>query len=204
MSVQTDLYDGIVEDVVSLTNRPDLAAEIAIAVRTATLSVHSCAAFPRDLVTQLVKIPNPSFQFSIDAQSQFPRMRGLSSVRPLDEQFNPVDTTQIEVVEIGDVFDPVYGFVKNNVAFLSGTNVNIKTDIASYGALVTYFQLPLIRREQYNSWIAQMAPDAIVMVAASLAFSTTGNEEKAASYMRTFEARLRPELIANFLTSAMR
>lgn len=204
MTAQTDLYDGIVNDVVTLTNRPDLAAEIAIAVRTATLSVHSDAAYPRDLVAAAVQIPNPSYQFSIDAQSQFPRLRGLSTVRLLDDNFTPVEFPEVEIIELGDIRDAIYHELKTDVCYIAGTSVNVKTSVPASGILLEYFQLPLIRREQYNSWIAQLAPDAIVYSAASILYSTNGNEEKAASYSKFYQTQLKPQLIANFLTSAMR
>lgn len=199
----TSLYTQMVSDVISLTKRSDLEEETAVAVRTATLSVHSGAAFPRDLYTSVVKIPNPSYTVAVDAQS-LPRLRGLSTVRFLDSNYNPIEAIQVEILELDDLVDPVYKSPKTDVCYSAGTSVNMRASIPIYGALITYFQLPKVRPDQYDSWIAQISPDAIVYVAASIVLGTNGNEEKSANYMRLYEKTLKPELIANFLTSAMR
>lgn len=206
MSAQTDLYDALLQDVLELTKRPDLMEESQIALRTATLSIHGRASFPRDLVTSLVKLPNPAYQVALDIQALFPRLRGLNAVRVVDVNFAPIDTDvgKIEVVEPNDIYDPEYGSVKNNIAYVAGTSINIRTAIEAYGYIVSYYQLPLVRREEYNSWIAQMSPDAIIYQAASIVFSTNGNEEKAASYQKMVREMLFPELVTNFLTGEMR
>lgn len=200
----TSLYDQMLADVVELTKRPDLTGETAVALRTATLSVHSGAAFPRDLFTAVVKIPNPSYLLSVDVQSVTPRLRGLSTVRLLDSNYNPMEQPEITVTELDDITDDYWNTPKQDVAYVAGTNINVRASIPAYGVLMTYFQLPKVRPEEYNSWIAQISPDAIVYFAASIVYGTTGNEEKSANYMRFYEKTLKPDLISNFLTSAMR
>jgi hypothetical protein len=204
MTAYTDLFDSITTDVITLTNRPDLTAETQVAVRTATLSVHSFGAYPRDLCTMPVKLPNPAYMVSIDAQIQLPRLRGLSTIQAMDSSYNPLEYPEIEIVEIGAIRDSEYKTLKNNIAYIAGTAVNVRCDIMAYGFLVEFFQLPQVRREQYNSWIAQLAPDIIVYQAASIVLSTNGNEEKAKSYANYVQQILKPQLDSNFLTSIIR
>lgn len=204
MSAYTDLFDDIKAQVITLTNRPDLAAETEVALRTATLSVHSFGAYPRDLCTLPVKLPNATYMCSIDAQVQLPRLRGLSTIQALDASYAPLEYPEIEIVEIGDIRDPEYKRLKNNIAYLAGTSVNVRCDIMAYGFLIEFFQLPQVRREQYNSWVAQLSPSIIIYQAASLVFSTNGNEDKGKSYSDYVQRTLKPQLDANFLTSIMR
>lgn len=204
MSVYTDLYDSVYNDVVELTKRPDLESETAIAVRTATSSIHARAAFPRDSVVQLVKIPNSSFITSLDAQLLFPGLRGLSTVRLCDVNYDPMEFPEIEIVEMGDIYDPIYRTLRNNIAYLAGTSVIIRSGTAAYGFVVEYFKVPSVRRDSYNSWIAQLSPDVIVHQAASLVFATNGNEEKSQKYAAIVDKMLFPELLSNYLTTAMR
>ncbi len=204
MTAQTDLYDQMLADVYALTNRPDLEEETAIALRSATISVHSRAAFPRDSAVSLVKIPNAAFIFAVDIQLLLPRLRGLSTVRMLDINYDPLEYPQIEVREMGDIYDPEYKTLLNNIAYIAGTSLTIRTAAASYGALIEYFKLPEVRRETYNSWIAQLQPDPIVYSAAAKVMLTNGNEEKGKSYLNLVQNSLVPELISNFLTSQMR
>lgn len=204
MSSQEALYDSIVADVVTLTKRPDLAEEITVAVRTATLSVHMLESFPRDISTELVKLPNAFYTAGFDIQVLFPRFRGLSTIRILDSSFAPAETPAIEIVELGDIYDPIYGSLKNNIAYAAGTSLNVRCAVPAYGCIVEYFQLPMVRRDSYNSWIAQLFPEPIVYKAASIVLGTNGNEEKSKSYDTYCAKVLNPQLTQNFLTTAMR
>jgi hypothetical protein len=204
MTTYTDLYDGMKADIITLTNRPDLDAETQVALRTATLSVHMFAAYPRDLCTMPVKLTNASYLTSVDAQVALPRIRGLSSVQGLDSSYAPLEFPEIEIVEMNDIRDPEYHTLKNDIAYLAGTSVNIRTSQMVYGYLIEFFQLPQVRREQYNSWIAQLFPEPILYTAASIVLSTNGNEEKAKSYGTYVANTLRPQLDQNFLTSIIR
>jgi hypothetical protein len=204
VSAQTDLYDSIYNDVVELTKRPDLDSETVIAVRTATLSIHMRQSFPRDVSTQLAKLPNVVYSVALDVQVLFPRMRGISTCRVTDISFAPLETPRIDVVELGDIYDNEYGTLKDNIAYQAGSSLNVRCNNGFYGVLLEYFQLPLVRREQYNSWIAMLAPDVIVVQAAANVFRTNGNEEKAKGYEAQVNNVLFPELVSNFLTTAQR
>jgi hypothetical protein len=206
MSAQTELYDSVFNDVVALTARPDLETETALAIRTATQSMHSRYLWPRDSVVQLVKFTNATNVVALDIPTLFPRLRGISTLQGLDVNFAPVTSPEnfIEIVELGDIKDPLYGQLKNNIAYIAGTNLNVRSYAAIYGVLVEYFQLPVLSRDRYLSWIAQLAPDIIVYKAASIVLSTNGNEEKASAYAGMVEKQLLPELVSNYLTSAAR
>lgn len=202
--MSTALFEEVYNDVITLTARPDLADETALAIRTATRSIHSRFNFPRDIATALVKLPNAIFTVSLDIQTLLPRMRTLSSLRPLDINFAPVDGVELPIKELGDIYDPEYKTLLNHVAYLAGTSLNIRCMSGAYGFVVDYFQMPDVRAAAYNSWIAQLAPDAIIYLAAATIWNTNGNLEKAASATKTVDDRLVPELIAQYGLSAGR
>lgn len=204
MTAQTDLFDGLVEDVYSLTSRPDLELETNFAVRSATLSAHNGGAYLRDFITQGVLIPNAAYLTSLDVQVLFPRIRGLSSVQLLDTTGAPLIRPEIEVLELGDIRDPIYGNLKQDIAYMAGTSLNVRSSVPASGYLVGYYQTPLARRETFNSWIAQLAPEIIVYQAASIVFGTIGEPEKAKNYADMVRMTFKPQLDANFLTSALR
>jgi hypothetical protein len=206
MTAQTDLFDSILSDVYALTVRPDLEAETELAVRTATLSAHSSAAYPRDSVLVSIQLPSAVSVFlsAVDIQVSLPRFRGLSSVQLLDSTFAPVSLPEIEIVEMGDIRDPIYHQIRNDIAYVAGTSLNIRSSIPAYGYSVEYFQSPLVRREHYNSWIAQLAPDIIIYQAAAIVLGTNGNEEKSRNYMNMVNTVFKPLLDQNYLTGAMR
>jgi hypothetical protein len=204
MSAQTDLYDEILSDIITLTARPDLAEESAIAFRSAVATIHGRFNFPRDLTTVLVKLPNASYQTAIDIQVSLPRLRALSQIRLTDPQDSPVNSPIIDIVEVGDIYDPVYNTIKNNIAFIGGASLNIRNLIPASGYIIDYYLAPFTRREQFNSWIAQLSPEAIIFMAAATVFQTNGNEEKATSYLRMVENMYLPTLIANYGMSVIR
>lgn len=207
MSLQTDLYDSIYDDVITLTNRPDLSDETAVAIRSATLSMHSRAAWPRDLQTAFVELPNGASNLTaLDIQVLFPRFKGVSSIRITDVNKAPINGPDalIECVELDDIYDPVYLQLRNNIAYVGGTTLNIRNYIAAYGYLISYFAAPRVKRDEYSSWIAQLQPDSIIYQAAAIVLTTNGNEEKARSYGGMVDKQLFPELVSNFLNTIIR
>lgn len=204
MSLYTDTYDKIVADTITITNRPDLSAETEIAVRTATLSCHAFGAYPRDLSTQLIKVTEPSFVTAIDITKSLPRFRGLHNIIATDVDGNPMDNPVIDIIDISEVRDPEYGNLRTNVAYVAGTALNIRASQALNGYILSWYQYPDTRRENYNSWIAQLAQDIIVMYAASIVLRTNGNNEKAESLWKQVNNVLLPQLNSNFLTTQMR
>ena len=206
MTTSTDLFDGMIEDIYTLTARPDLDGETLLALRTATNSAHLSDAYPRDLQTMSIQLPIPGYLTQLDIPTVFPRLRGLGSVRVLDESYTPpqvLQEQQVKVIELGDIYDD-YGALRSNVAYIAGDKINIRSSILSYGYLVEGFIAPHVRRTEYNSWIAQLFPDVILYWAAAIVLGTNGNEEKSNKYMGMVEKQLLPAMRANFLLGETR
>jgi hypothetical protein len=206
MTYQEQLYDGILEDIFALTARPDLEAETELALRTATVNAHLCDAFPRDLFVSSVQLPNASYMFSMNIPSLFPGLRGLSQIRLLDSTMQPVVVSpenEVKIIELGDIYDD-YGNLKNQVAYLAGDSVNVRSYYNTYGVLVSWFKSPSLRRAEYNSWIAQLYSTVIVYWAASIVLDTNGNEAKAKKYMDMTQQIHIPFLKNNFLLGELR
>lgn len=204
MSFQTDLYDRVLADIYTLTNRLDLEQETELALRTATINAHHCDFFNRDHVTQLVQIPNASYLTALDIQNLFPSFRGVESIQLVDVNYAPIFTYEIDIVEIGDIYDPEYRTIKNNIAYVAGTTLNIKSEVSSYGYLVGWYKAPSTRRDDYNSWIAQLYDPVIVFWAASIVLNTNGNEEKANKYLKMVVEQFIPFLKSNYLLGKAR
>lgn len=205
MSFQTDLYDDILESIYVLTARRDLDGETELALRTATISAHHSGHYVRDFNQQLVQIPNASYATALNINTLFPRFRGVNYVMPVDVNYNVLtaDEYKIEVVEIGDDRNPD-GTKKSNIAYVAGSSLNILTSANSYGYLVGWYSSPPVRREQYDSWIAQLYSPAIIYWAASIVLNTNGNEEKAAKYLKQVMDIHLPYLTNNYLLGAAR
>lgn len=207
MTWQQSLYDSMLADVLSLTNRPDLDAESAIALRAATTNAHLTDAYFRDFAVTQVQLPNSSNQLGLNIPTLFGLTRGFSSIRPIDQSYNlltPGQDQLIEIVEIGDIYDSEYGNLRTNIAYASGSNLVIRCPIQCWGYAVEWLKAPQTRRDLYDSWIAQSAPAIIIYWAAALVFNTNGNEEKAKSYLTQIEKFYIPQLKQNYLQTAVR
>lgn len=207
MTFQTDLWDEMLQDIYSLTNRDDLEAETAIALRTATSNAHLSANYPRDVTVTQVQLPNSSNQVAFDMPTLFPNCRGFLDIKPIDSSFNILPLYQnplIEIVEMGDIYDPEYKNLRTNIAFVSGAQLVVRCPIQCWGYMIQWSVAPQTRRELYNSWIAQMMPSAILYDAASIVLNTNGNEEKSVRYRKMVDDVYYPQLKSNFLLSAIR
>lgn len=210
MTWQTDLYDQMVADIVEYTARPDQQAEIEIAMRTATTNAHLTDAYFRDRITTQVQLPNSANQFAIDIPTMLPGLRGLIDIRPIDMNQNLLyldgytTAPHIEIVEAGDIYDPDYGNVRPNIAYVSGTNLTIRYPMSVGGFVVEYLRSPQTRRELYTSWIAQEVPAIIIFWAAAILYSTNGNMEKAQALLKQVEQFFIPQLKQNYLLANMR
>lgn len=212
MSVFTDRYDAIYNDIVVLTKRPDLTDETALAVRNATLSVHLCDHFPRDIVSTNVPAVTSSFFQQLDTLALFARFRDVSAVALRNSSGEQILSPPIEIVEVGDLYEPGYpGVRKQNIAWLAGSTLNIYSSLASYGCYVDWFQSPSLPRDSYNSWIADSYSDPLVWYGAMIVWNRTGNEKKAAEAKTMLfgtpgndYTALIPTLKRNFSTTAGR
>jgi len=212
MSVFTDRYDAIYNAVVTLTNRPDMPAETALGVSNATLTIHLADHFPRDIVSTDVPSATPAYTQSIDTQTYFPRFRDVAAVALLDVDGNQIPSPEIEVVEFGDFWVPGYpGVPKQNICWLAGTNLNVRSAVNAYGTTVDWFQSPTLLRDTYNSWIADVFPDPLIWYAAMVVWNRSGNENKAQETFRMLYGTpgndytaLIPTLKRNFSTLAGR
>ena len=207
MTWQTDLYDAMLTDVVGVTNRPDLEVESAIALRAATTNAHLTDMYFRDIAVTQVQLPNSSNQLGLDIPTLFGLVRGFIDIRPIDQSFNllaPSQGSKIEIVEAGDIYDPEYGNLRTSIAYASGSSLVVRSPIQCWGYAVQWTKAPQVRRDLYDSWIAQISPSIIIYWAAAIVLNTNGNEEKARSYLTQVEKLYIPQLKSNFLLSAMR
>ena len=206
MSQQTDLFDSLLADIIVLTNRPDLEDESHIALRAATRNAHFSDFYPRDCQISSIQLPSMGYTAQLDVPSLFPMLRGIDRIQLLDAQYLPVSFTpesQIQVAELGDIYDD-FGRVRNNIAFLAGSNLNVRSILQGYGLLVTWFKSPQTKRELFDSWIAQEYPEVITFWAASIVLDTSGNEAKAQKYLQLVQNLYIPAMKSNFLLGAAR
>lgn len=172
-----------INEVYTLTGRPDRVGETLLAVQNATLKAHHLDYFPRDLFEASFVCATSDFTQQIDATLLLgSRYRALHWMRKLDNT-SGLNTGDYFGISTGDNALDAYGLDKLNFVYLAGNSWNIRTDVAwqyfSFGA----FMSPDVTEDNYSSWVSDKVPAAITYEAARQVFSAIGNTEIAQGYI---------------------
>jgi hypothetical protein len=213
------LYAQLVADVYTLTNRPDLVAETALAIRKATLKAHNADFWVSDIVvvpqlTLPTAVTDPSqassrYVLNLNDPATFPRLRKVSYIKPY---ISPTGMTQVPGVSGWDsllsygagaitqknyvevtassVVDD-YGLERTNYWYQAGKQVNLRIYTQVLAVVLGYWAYPDITSVAYNSWIASEYPDLIVEEAASNVFRMIGKFDEAQAYASNWQANIR-------------
>lgn len=202
----------LVSDIAIATTRPDLATsgEIDIAIRRATLKLHSMAFWPKDLAEVVLTFNdatqrNQSIATGVDLQ----RFRAVKYIRenfPIVTPPTPAylasritNEPQFFTKQEPDAILDNYGTAMNNIWYLGGSNINLRCRLPLPAVTIGYYQYPIIQTAAtFNSWIADIYPFAIIDEAARMIFKTTGYSELAREYDNIM-AEHRQYMIQNFV-----
>lgn len=172
-------FSSIVSDVYSLTNRPDLVDETALAVRAATLKAHQFDDWIKDFQEQSIAFTTSDYYQTLDYKSVFPLWRKPRYIRILDS--SGVPSTILTYIPPEKVVDQ-YGANRTDVFYVAGAEVQIRTYAQQQYFAVGYYSNPDVTVSGYNSWIANDHPFAITYEAAALIFKTIGLDEQVPVY----------------------
>lgn len=161
-------FNALVADVYSLTGRPDLVAETAIAVKSATLKAHQYDFYDRDIVETGIQFNAAAILQSLEYKELLPRWRALKYLR----KYEPIGDTPgdfFEIIPVEKVLDS-YKVTRENVAYLAGLVIQIRSSEELQYCLLGAYVNPDITVATFSSWIAQDHPYAIVYEAAATIF----------------------------------
>lgn len=168
-------------EVVTLTNRPDLdvSGQILLAVRRATLKLHSVDYFYRDISEFPVIFGSSSNLQDIDILSVIPRYRSAKYFRFLDASVTPnVPGRFLKKVDSQNILDS-YSIEQENVWYQGGDVIHFRYETAFQYLLAGVYLFPDITVATYTSWIAVSYPYAIVLEAAATIFKMIGKADEA-------------------------
>lgn len=173
---------SLTADVMTLTNRPDLVGETALAIRAATLKAHRCDYFYKDLIEEGVQFDFSQMQQSLEYKTLIPLWRSLKYIREYDYSVPPgCPGLFLEVLTPDNVLDS-YGINRENVCYVAGLEIQIRTRVANQYFLLGFYVNPNVTVDGYASWIADEFPLAIIYEAAATVFKTIGYDEQVATY----------------------
>ena len=170
-------FAELVADVYTLTNRPDLVAETALAVKAATLKMHQTDFYPKDLTETGIAWASPDYYQSLEYRTLFPRWRAYKFLRKYDASAS-LPGEMFSLLTPEQIFDS-YGVEKTDICYLAGEMIEIKSSTIDTNMLIGYYQNPIVAETGFNSWVALDHPYAIVYEAARMVFKQVGFDEQA-------------------------
>jgi hypothetical protein len=169
-------------EVYAITNRPDLVTETKTAVKAATLKAHQIDFFPKDIYETAIIWDPVSYVQSLDYRVLVPQWRAFKYLRKMEDDAETVGAF-FTLLTPEQTLDS-YGVAKEDVCYLAGEQIEIKSSTEDTYMLLGCYVHPVITDSGYSSWIATEHPYAIVYEAASKIFSMIGWQEQDAAYRR--------------------
>jgi hypothetical protein len=214
----TTTYQQLVNDIVTATARPDLvnSGDVDLAIRRATLKLHSMAFWPMDLAEAVITFKdNTQVVQSINIANNLPYFRAIKYIRenlsnaapipsipplqPYQGYYGyPYDTQNFFNKMEPDAILDDYNLKRNNVWYLGGTNINLNCRMPIGSVTVGWYQHPVVSNTNYQSWLADAYPFAISDEAARIIFASTGYLDMAKQYDQIC-AEHRQYLLQNFI-----
>lgn len=158
-------FGQLCNEVMTITGRPDLAADTQLAVRRATLYLHGIDTWFRDFAEKRVAFDAVSYNFSINITREFTNFRKLRYIKPFDTTTGTVKKDRdIKFMSPDNLWDE-FSQDKKDIYYIAGINLNIRAKETENGFLVGYYTMPNVM-DAFYSWIAELYPYAIVDEAA--------------------------------------
>lgn len=174
-------FASLLADVITVTKRPDLVDQTTLAVKAATLKAHHSDFYPKDLFESGVQFTTSDYLQSLEYKALIPRYRALKYIRKtdIDEALGPFLT----VITPEQSLDS-YGVNKEDVVYLAGSVLNIKSSTNLQYIILGCYLHPDVTALTWNSWIAEDHPFAIIYEAISIVFKGIGYDEQASMYQK--------------------
>lgn len=172
-------YSDLVANVITITNRPDLVDLTKLAVRHATLKAHKLDFFPKDLYETGIQWQTTAYIQSLEYRTLVPRWRAFKYLRKYDFSTSPGTPGELFKVITPELILDDYNFQKDNVCYLAGESLEIRSNTLDSYMLLGCYRHPDTTETSFDSWIALDQPFAIIYEAARAVFKQTGYDEQA-------------------------
>ena len=170
----------LIQEVYTITGRPDRVSETLAAIKSATLKAHQCDFFYKDIFEAGVAFTAASYIQQLDYRSLVPLWRANKYLRKYDNSTGTPGRF-LTLIQPELVLDR-YTVEKDDIYYYAGAYAQIKSSTAEQYYLYGCYLNPDITVAGYNSWIALDHPYTIVFDAAATVFKAIGKDEEAAAY----------------------
>src|SRR4051812_21167744 len=152
-------FSEMIQEVITITNRPDLVNETTLALRKATLKMHQFDFFKRDINEAVFGVAPASdgYNFSLSVSNDLPRFRALAYVRRYDTPFTGTENYFEEVMP--DTLFDEYREEFTNCFYRAGDAIHFRAREIVTNFVVGWYQYPIVTPvANYVSWIADAMP----------------------------------------------
>lgn len=172
----------LINEVYTLTNRPDRVSQTLAAVRSATLKAHHTDYYYKDLYETGITFTTAEYLQQVDVRTLLPRWRALKYLRKYDVSTStPPGTAGLlfEIITPEMVVDS-YQINRENVCYMAGDILQVRSNTEIQYALLGCYLNPEIGITDgaFTSWIAIDQPWAIIYEAAGAVFRMIGKNDE--------------------------
>ena len=171
-------FSDLVEEVKTITARPDLQSKAESAVSAATLKAHNSGFYYNDLVELAVQFDEPRRIQTFDPTDVSSYYRRVKYMRIWDGDVDGEAREFLEHINTEAALD-TYGYLRLNVFYMAGKFLQIRTYAELDKILFGFYRYPDITSGGFSSWIADEMPWAIIWEAARTIFNQIGYQEQA-------------------------
>ncbi|TFZ81700.1 hypothetical protein [Candidatus Macondimonas diazotrophica] len=171
-------FSELVDEVKSITARPDLQSSAESAVSAATLKAHTSGFYYNDLVELAVQFDEPRRIQTFDPADVSSYYRRVKYIRIWEGDADGEAKEILEPITTEVALDS-YGYPRLNVFYMAGKFLQIRTYAELDKILFGFYRYPDITSESFSSWIAVELPWAIIWEAARTIFNRIGYQEQA-------------------------
>jgi hypothetical protein len=179
-------FANLIDSVITVTRRPDLTAEITLALKKAIVKEHSAIDYPRDLKVQSSALTQPSpntFRYSISLPATARKIKYIKEAPANVDSAIFTSSGQYGILEfkeknLDNLFD-AYSREAVNYYTRFGTTINLAASRQVDNVTTYYYDLPdLSNTAVYSDWLADLYDYVLYTHAAAEIFRITGKTDE--------------------------
>lgn len=168
-------FRQLVDQVVVVTNRPDLLAEIELSIKQSILFYHHLDFFWRDKMVGIINVTTGQNARHEIPLTRFPRMRAPTEIAPYFARRECCGKPLKRMTRLGECECEWWMLTPNSLIIRSAT--------PTHQFQFTYWQNPVLAPEaEFHSWVADLYEDAVVDAACAKMFEMARDPSTADRY----------------------
>jgi len=189
----------LIQEVYTLTARPDLVSETSSAIKAATLKAHQSDYYFKDLFESGIAFSTAEFIQNLDYRALIANWRALKYLRKFDFT-NNVPGRLLDIIVPENVLND-YKMQRTDICYGAGAFIQINSSTEEQYYLLGAYLNPILTTVGYSSWVALDHPYFIIFDATATVFKAIGKDDEATTYRQLVAEQLTMLKTANILVN---